>query len=99
MEMGAAVRHDGSLWHHRNFMLLWTGQTISQMGSAITAVALPLAAIGALRASPFQVGLLTAAFYGAFILVALPAGVFVDRLPKRGIMMLCDTSASRAGHP
>ncbi len=80
------------LWRQRNFTLLWTGQTISLMGSAVTAVGLPLAAITMLRASALEVGLLTAATYGAFILVALPAGVVVDRLPKRMIMIWCDSS-------
>jgi MFS family permease len=79
------------LWRQRNFLLLWAGQTISLTGSAVTAVGLPLAAITMLRASALQVGLLTAAGYGAFILVALPAGVIVDRLPKRRIMIWCDS--------
>lgn len=78
------------LRRQRNFALLWAGQTVSLTGSAVTAVALPLAAISLLRASAFDVGLLTAASYGAFLLVALPAGVVVDRLPKRTIMIWCD---------
>jgi MFS family permease len=79
------------LWRQRNFTLLWTGQTISLTGSAVTTVGLPLAAITMLGASALQVGLLTAATYGAFILVALPAGVVVDRFPKRRIMIWCDS--------
>jgi len=81
-----------ALWRQRNFTLLWTGQTISMTGSAVTTVALPLAAITMLRATPFQVGLLTAATYGAFIFAALPAGLMVDRLPKRAIMIWCDSA-------
>jgi MFS family permease len=80
------------LWRQRNFMLLWTGQTISMTGSAVTTVALPLVAIAVLGASAVEVGLLTAAAYGAFIFVSLPAGVVVDRLPKRKIMIWCDSS-------
>jgi MFS family permease len=79
------------LWRQRNFTLLWTGQTISLTGSAVTTVGLPLAAITMLGTSALQVGLLTAATYGAFILVALPAGVVVDRFPKRRIMIWCDS--------
>ncbi len=79
------------LWRQRNFMLLWTGQTISMTGSAVTTVALPLAAITMMGASALEVGLLTAAAYGAFIVVALPAGVVVDRLRRRRIMICCDS--------
>ena len=79
-----------SLWRHRNFLLLWTGQTVSETGSAATTVAIPLIAIAVLKASTFEVGLLAAATYVAFSLIALPAGVVVDRLAKRKIMMWCD---------
>jgi MFS family permease len=84
------ARSPQSLWRHRNFLLLWTGQTVSQTGSAVTTVAIPLTAIAVLKASTFDVGLLAAATYAAFSLIALPAGVVVDRLAKRKIMMWCD---------
>ncbi|WP_228717868.1 MFS transporter [Kitasatospora acidiphila] len=79
-----------SLWRQRDFMLLWGGQTVSEMGSAVTQVALPLVAVVALKASTFQVGLLTAATTAAFALIALPAGALVDRGSKRSIMIVCD---------
>ena len=60
-----------SLWRHRNFLLLWSGQTVSEMGSAVTQLALPLTAVVVLRASTFQVGALTAAATLAFALIAL----------------------------
>jgi MFS family permease len=78
------------LWRQRDFMLLWGGQAVSVMGSAVTQVALPLVAVVALQASTFQVGLLTAAATAAFVLVALPAGALVDRGSKRSIMIVCD---------
>jgi hypothetical protein len=46
----------GTLWRHRNFLLLWSGQTVSEMGSPVTQLALPLTAVVVLRASTFQVG-------------------------------------------
>jgi MFS family permease len=52
----------------------------------------PAAAIAVLRASTFQVGLLTAATYAAFVVVSLPAGVVVDRLRKRPIMIWSDSA-------
>jgi MFS family permease len=81
-----------TLWRHRNFLLLWSGQTVSEMGSAVTQLALPLTAVVVLRASTFQVGLLTAAAYAAFALIALPAGAIVDRRAKRRLMIWCDAA-------
>ncbi|MGH3164732.1 MAG: hypothetical protein ACRDN0_02420 [Trebonia sp.] len=50
-----------SLWRHRDFLLLWSGQSVSEMGSAVTQLALPLTAVVLLNASTFAVGLLNAA--------------------------------------
>ncbi|MGW1895252.1 MFS transporter [Streptomyces sp. NPDC002004] len=83
-------RDGPSLWRQRDFILLWSGQTVSEMGSAVTQIALPLVAVVALRASTFQVGLLTAATTAAFAVIALPAGALVDRGAKRSIMIVCD---------
>ncbi|WP_037914397.1 MFS transporter [Actinacidiphila yeochonensis] len=79
-----------SLWRHGDFLLLWGGQTVSETGSQVTVLALPLAAVVLLGASAFQVGLLSAAQTGAYLLVALPAGAVVDRLAKRRLMIACD---------
>lgn len=81
-----------SLWRHRDFLSLWAGQSVSEIGSAVTKLALPLTAVVVLDASPFEVGLLTAAATVAFIVVTLPAGPIVDRCPKRTIMILCDAA-------
>ena len=81
-----------TLWHHMDFMRFWAGQSVSQVGSAVTALALPLTAIAVLKASAFQVGLLTAASYAAFIFISLPAGAIVDRCAKRRIMIWCDAA-------
>jgi MFS family permease len=72
------------------FRRLWFGQSISELGSQVTTLALPLAAVLVLRASTFQVGLLTTAGYAAFLLVGLPAGAWVDRLRRRPIMIAAD---------
>ena len=81
-----------SLFRHRDFMLLWTGQSVSEIGSAVTIVALPFAAVVLLHATTFQVGLLSAAGTACFLLVALPAGLVVDRVAKRRLMIVCDAS-------
>jgi MFS family permease len=92
MSIGTHRMRPETLWHHRDFMRLWAGQSVSQIGSAVTTLALPLAAIAVLKASAFEVGLLTAASYTAFIFIALPAGAIVDRRAKRKIMIWCDVA-------
>lgn len=79
-----------SLLRNRNFMLLWGGQTVSDTGSAVTQLALPLLAVITLGASTFQVSLLEAASSAAFLFVALQAGAIVDRLRKKRIMVVSD---------
>jgi MFS family permease len=77
-----------SLLHrHRDFRLLWIGETISRFGSATSSVALPLIAISMLQATTFQVGLLTAAAWAPWLLIGLPAGAWVDRVRRRPIML------------
>jgi MFS family permease len=78
------------LWRHRNFLRLWTGQTISQFGSQITLLALPLTAALTLRATPAEMGILSATETAPFLLVGLFAGVWVDRLRRRPILLVTD---------
>ncbi|TQF02560.1 MFS transporter [Kitasatospora acidiphila] len=80
---------EGSPWRHRDFRLIWAGQTVSLIGSQVTVLALPLAALG-LKASTFQVSLLTAFSSLPFLLVSLPAGVVVDRCRRRSVMLCAD---------
>jgi MFS family permease len=75
---------------HRNFALLWAGQSVSDLGSAVTTLALPLTAITVVRASVFEIGLLAACTNIAYLVVALPAGALIDRVSKRKIMIFCD---------
>ena len=79
-----------SLWRHRDFLLLWSGQGVSELGSMVTPFALTYLAVTAMHATAFQVGALTAAATAAFALFAVPAGVAVDRLPRRRLMVRCD---------
>jgi predicted MFS family arabinose efflux permease len=75
---------------NRAFGLLWSGQTVSALGSHITASGIPLIAILVLRASPAQVGLLIALSALPSLLFSLPIGVWVDRLPRRPLLLLAD---------
>ena len=83
-------RPSGALWHHRDFMKMWTGQTISQFGSSISQLALPIIAIKTLHASPFAVAALGTVEFAPFLLFTLPAGVWVDRLPRRSVLIVGD---------
>ena len=80
----------GGLWRHRDFLNLWGAETVSQIGSQITGLALPLVAILVLDASAFQVALLGVIEFAPFILISLPAGVWVDRLRRKPILVTAD---------
>ncbi len=82
-------RAGGLLWQ-RNFRLLWIGETISQLGNAMAVVGVPLAAVIVLHASTFSLGVLTAAAWLPWLVIGLPAGAWVDRLPARRVMIACD---------
>jgi Na+/melibiose symporter-like transporter len=97
MQTGESIEQEKSsaqpsLWRHRDFLLLWGGQSISEVGSSVTSLALPLTAVIVLKATVFQVGLLTAATYASFALIALPAGAIVDRIAKRRLLLVCDAA-------
>ncbi|MDT7544101.1 MAG: hypothetical protein QOE99_211, partial [Actinomycetota bacterium] len=84
------ARRDGSLWRDRNFALLWAGQSVSELGSQVTMLALPLLATITLHASTFEVALLSVFSSAAFLLVALQAGALVDRLRKKPVLVRSD---------
>jgi MFS family permease len=74
----------------RDFRLLWIGETTSSLGSSISGVALPLVALAVLHASVLAISALTAAAWLPWLIVGLPAGAWVDRLPRRRVMMTAD---------
>ncbi len=80
----------GGLWRHADFLKLWSAETISQVGSQVSQLALPLVAILVLDASAFEVAALGTVEFLPFILFTLPAGVWVDRLPRRPILIAGD---------
>jgi MFS family permease len=84
------IRRRGGLWHHLDFRRLWIGETVSQFGSAISNLALPLVAILVLHASTFEVGVLATLESLAFLLVGLPAGAWVDRMRFRWVLITND---------
>ena len=80
----------GGLWRHADFLKLWSAETVSQFGTQVTLLALPLAAVLVLDATAFQVAALGTVEFLPFILFTLPAGVWVDRLPRRPILVAGD---------
>lgn len=86
----------GALWHNRDFRRLWAAQTVSQFGTEITDLALPLLAILVLHASTFEVAALAVVDWLPFFLFSLPAGVWIDRLPRRPILIAADVGRALA---
>jgi MFS family permease len=77
----------GLLRSHRDFRLLWCGETAGKFGSSVTSVAMPLVAVSTLRADAFQVGLLSASAWLPWLLIGLPVGAWVDRMRRRPVML------------
>src|SRR5438067_5435464 len=78
------------LWQNPDFVKLWTAETISVFGSMVSGTALSFTAILALKATPPQLALLTAANLLPKFVAGLVAGVWVDRLRRRPIMIIAD---------
>ncbi|GAA4422625.1 MFS transporter [Georgenia halophila] len=75
---------------HRDFRLLLLGQTTAQLGTQVSAVAIPLLAVVTLHASSLEVGIINAASTVAFALIGLQAGAWLDRVPRRGVLIVSD---------
>jgi MFS family permease len=78
------------LWSNSDFVKLWLGQTISHFGSEITGIALPLTAVLVLAATPAQMGILGALDGVAVLVIGLLAGVWVDRVRRRPLLLATD---------
>jgi MFS family permease len=82
--------HLTGLWRNSDFVKLWLGQTVSNFGSGITGIALPLTAVLVLAATPAQMGILGAVDGVSVLLIGLLAGVWVDRVRRRPLMIAAD---------
>jgi predicted MFS family arabinose efflux permease len=80
----------GGLWRQRSFALFWTGESISEVGNAVTVIVVPLVALDTLHTSTFVVTLLTATVWIPWVIIGVPAGAWLDRLPPRPVMLACD---------
>ena len=77
----------------RNFYVLWSTQSISQLGSSITAFALTLW-LYEKTGSSLSTALLTICSYAPYVLMSIFAGALTDRFDKKRTMLVCDTVAA-----
>ncbi len=84
----AAARTE-SLWHNRDYMLLWSGQLVSTTGSGLSMFAFPLLVLSLTR-SPVQAGIAGALYAVPYLFLSLPAGALVDRWDRKRVMIVCD---------
>lgn len=76
------------LWHHKDFLKFWTGETINAFGSHVTVFALPITAVFTLHATAIQMGVLSFLAFAPMLFLTLFAGVIVDRFPCRPVLLL-----------
>jgi predicted MFS family arabinose efflux permease len=86
---GALVSKPAPLWRNRDYMILWSGQTISSLGTGISQLAFPLLIL-ALSHSPAQAGFASALFALPYLIFSLPVGALIDRWNRKRVMILCD---------
>jgi predicted MFS family arabinose efflux permease len=84
------------LYRHADFRRLWAAQTVSRFGSQVSQLALPLVAVISLESSAFQVSLLGAVEMLPFLLLALPAGAWIDRVARRPVLVGADVGRALA---
>jgi MFS family permease len=85
-----AGSHPTSLWRNRDYLLLWSGQIISSVGTQVSGLAFPLLAL-LLTASPAQAGFMGALRAVPYLFLSLPVGALVDRWDRKRVMILCDS--------
>jgi predicted MFS family arabinose efflux permease len=82
------------LWRRPMFRRFWVGESISFLGNQVTDLALPLTAVLLLGATADQMGILTATWYLPYLVFGLPAGVWIDRMRRRPILVGLDLAAA-----
>src|SRR5579859_561806 len=84
-----------SLWKNRNFLLLWSGQFVSWVGTEISGIALPLLIL-ALTGSPAQAGFIAGIRGVVYVVWAIPAGALIDRWDRRTVMVISNLGSGFA---
>ncbi len=88
-ESAAAPRRPRSLWLNRDYMLLWSGQTVSSVGTGVSRLAFPLLVLD-LTHSAAQAGIVGALEALPYLLLSLPVGALIDRWDRKRVMILSD---------
>src|SRR5581483_6584116 len=83
------------LFLNGNYMLLWSGQTISSMGTQASNLAFPLFVL-LLTGSAAQAGFMGAVRAVPYLFFSLPAGALVDRWNRKAVMIFCDAGRALA---
>lgn len=84
-----------SLWRNRDYMLLWSGQVVSNIGTQVSQLAFPLLIL-ALTQSPALAGIAAALRALPYLIFSLPAGALIDRWDRKLVMIICDTGRALA---
>jgi len=78
-----------TLWRNREFNLLWSSQSLSDLGSAIAQLAIPLLVLDQ-TGSPVKAGVVGTTALVVKLAMRLPAGVLADRIDRRRALLACD---------
>jgi MFS family permease len=92
----ASPTHRRSLWRHSDYVKIWSAATVSLMGSQISLIAIPFIAAVVLHAAAFQVAMMGMVEMLPFILFALPAGAWLDRVRHRPVLIAGDLGRAAA---
>src|SRR5581483_11929379 len=95
MEAHTVAPQHVPLWRNSDYMLLWSGQDVSSVGTRVSQLAFPLLVL-ALTHSPALAGLIGALRGLPYALFILPAGAMVDRWNRKRVMILCDAGRAVA---
>ena len=89
-EATTTAKRPPSLWRNRDYMLLWSGQMVSSIGTEVSTLAFPLLIL-ALTGSPATAGFAGALRALPYLVFSLPAGALIDRWDRKRVMILCDS--------
>lgn len=84
-----------SPWRNRDYLLLWSGQVVSLMGTGVSQLVVPLLVLS-LTHSPVQAGIAGVCFSLPYLLFSLPAGALLDRWDRKAALWLCGTGCALA---